>query len=269
MADYPRYRQIAEELRAQIEAGELRPGSRLPSELDLRDRYNASRNTVRDAVKLLAGQRLIETRHGQGMFVAQRTTPLTLTVTVDPKDGLVGVEGQAAFTQIRRQGRHVSGSVPRVEVHNASEEIAEQLRVQAGSQVITRRQEWRVDGAPWALQLTTYPGTLGASAPALLVASDIETGAIAYIEESAGIAETGRRDLILQRQATGEEARFFALPDDAQVPVTVVVRTGYQATGAGLAPLRATTTVYLADRVRFVADSGIVPPVDGAPPPAN
>ena len=48
----PMYRQIAEDLRRQIEAGELAPGAQLRTELELREKYNASRNTVRDAIKL-------------------------------------------------------------------------------------------------------------------------------------------------------------------------------------------------------------------------
>ena len=264
MADF-RYRQIAEELRARIESGEIRPGGQLPTELELRNHYEASRNTVRDAVKLLATQGLVVTRRGQGMFVNQRTAPLRLTLAVDPKDGLVGVEGEAAFAMVQMHDRCLSASVPRVEVHPASPEDAGLLCVPAGDDVITRRQQWHVDGMAWALQTTMYPGDLAAGAPALLTASDIRTGTIAYIEQTTGIAEAGRQDLITQRRASAEEALFFGLPDDAYVPVTVVVRTGYRASGADLVPLRVTVTVYLADRVRFAVDSGIVPPEDEVP----
>ena len=45
----PMYRQIADDLRGQIESGELEPGQQLRTELELRERYEASRNTVRDA----------------------------------------------------------------------------------------------------------------------------------------------------------------------------------------------------------------------------
>ena len=45
----PMYRQIAEDLRRQIEDGELRPGGQLRTELELTKKYNASRNTVRYA----------------------------------------------------------------------------------------------------------------------------------------------------------------------------------------------------------------------------
>jgi DNA-binding transcriptional MocR family regulator len=54
----PMYRQIAEDIQRSIEAGELRPGSQLPTELELRDRYSVSRNTVRDAIKLLINRGL-------------------------------------------------------------------------------------------------------------------------------------------------------------------------------------------------------------------
>ena len=49
----PMYRQIAEDLRHQIEAGALQPGQQLRTELELREHYGASRNTVRDAIKWL------------------------------------------------------------------------------------------------------------------------------------------------------------------------------------------------------------------------
>ncbi|HEY4462402.1 MAG TPA: GntR family transcriptional regulator, partial [Streptosporangiaceae bacterium] len=43
----PKYRAIADELREQIESGQLPPGSQLPTEIELQDRFSASRNTIR------------------------------------------------------------------------------------------------------------------------------------------------------------------------------------------------------------------------------
>ena len=70
----PIYRQIADDLRHQIETGELRPGEQLETEIELREKYNASRNTIRDAIKLLTTRGLIETRPGQGTFVVRRSS---------------------------------------------------------------------------------------------------------------------------------------------------------------------------------------------------
>ena len=66
------YRQIAEDLREQIESAELQPGQQLRTELKLRKRYGASRNTVRDAIKWLMNLGLVETRAGQGTFVVKK-----------------------------------------------------------------------------------------------------------------------------------------------------------------------------------------------------
>ncbi len=72
----PMWRQIAEDLRQKIESGELGSGDvALPTELELRETYNASRNTVRDAVKWLATRGLVVTRAGKGTFVARQPDP--------------------------------------------------------------------------------------------------------------------------------------------------------------------------------------------------
>lgn len=77
----PMYRQIAEQLRLRIESGELAPGSQLPTELVLREEFNASRNTVRDAIKWLTNLGLVDTRPGQGTFVAEAIDPFVTTLS--------------------------------------------------------------------------------------------------------------------------------------------------------------------------------------------
>ena len=81
MAGSPMYKIIAEQLRAKIESGEYRPGQQLPTELELRDQYNASRNTVRDAIKTLVDAGLIEALSSRGTFVKQSIVPFEITVT--------------------------------------------------------------------------------------------------------------------------------------------------------------------------------------------
>jgi len=71
----PMYREIADELRQQIESGEFEAGGQLPTEQDLQKLYSASRNTIRDAIKQLTTLGLVETRPGQGTFVVPRLIP--------------------------------------------------------------------------------------------------------------------------------------------------------------------------------------------------
>jgi DNA-binding GntR family transcriptional regulator len=58
----PMYRQIAEDLQHRIDSGELQRGAQVPTEIELREQYDASRNTVRDAIKWLVTRGLVETR---------------------------------------------------------------------------------------------------------------------------------------------------------------------------------------------------------------
>ncbi|MGA4994846.1 GntR family transcriptional regulator [Nonomuraea bangladeshensis] len=64
-----RYQVIAAWLRERIERGELVPGDLLPSEAALRRRFQASRNTVRQALALLEQEGLVVAEHGRGRFV--------------------------------------------------------------------------------------------------------------------------------------------------------------------------------------------------------
>jgi GntR family transcriptional regulator, transcriptional repressor for pyruvate dehydrogenase complex len=68
----PAYRQVADDLRGQIMRGAVGAGERLPSESELATAFGVSRSTVREALRVLASQHLIETRRGVrgGSFVA-------------------------------------------------------------------------------------------------------------------------------------------------------------------------------------------------------
>jgi GntR family transcriptional regulator len=65
-----RYREIADDLRTRVEAGEFGTGRVLPSESDLSASYDASRVTVRKALEVLRDEGLVSSRQGFGWFVA-------------------------------------------------------------------------------------------------------------------------------------------------------------------------------------------------------
>ena len=54
------YEQVADALHRQVVTGELEPGSRLPTEVELASGFGVSRATVREALRLLAAQSLME-----------------------------------------------------------------------------------------------------------------------------------------------------------------------------------------------------------------
>jgi GntR family transcriptional regulator len=256
MAD-PVYRQIAEDLRRQIEDGGLAPGQQLLTELELRERYNASRNTVRDAIKWLTARGLVETRPGQGTFVAQRITPFITTLTGDPQTGFGGGEGHIYEMAVKATARVATATEPRVEIQQAAGMIASELQVADGSAVVSRHQRRFIDGTPWSLQTSFYPMRLvELGAIRLIQATDIPQGTIPYLTQTLGIKQAGWRDLITVRNPDETETAVFRLPDDGRVSMIETRRTAFDQGGT---PVRLTFSVYPADRNWFVVNVGRVP----------
>jgi DNA-binding GntR family transcriptional regulator len=65
----PLYQQLADELRQQIESGQIRKGEQIPSESYLRQEHGVSRGTVRQAVSLLREWDLVITLPGRATVV--------------------------------------------------------------------------------------------------------------------------------------------------------------------------------------------------------
>ncbi len=68
----PLYQQVMVQLAELIHQGQFRPGDRLPSERELAQRLHVSRPTVREALRVMQLQGLIESRRGAGNFIAAR-----------------------------------------------------------------------------------------------------------------------------------------------------------------------------------------------------
>lgn len=69
MSDRRLYKSVAKQILALIQAGEFAPGSRLPGERDLADRFDVSRVVVREAEIALETMGHIEVRTGSGAYV--------------------------------------------------------------------------------------------------------------------------------------------------------------------------------------------------------
>ncbi len=90
---------LALHLIAQIEAGALKPGDRLPTEQRLAAAHGVSRTVVREAVHQLKSKALVLSRQGSGVFVAERSPhqPLAFDPTV-----LDSVQAVVHVVEVRR-----------------------------------------------------------------------------------------------------------------------------------------------------------------------
>lgn len=57
-----------------VEAEGLRPGDRIPTEAELKERFGGSRPTIREALKLLEQDGVVDVEHGRGRFLTAAGT---------------------------------------------------------------------------------------------------------------------------------------------------------------------------------------------------
>src|SRR5215467_1849647 len=77
-----RYRDIAARLQKEIRLGHTDVGQLLPTETELMERYSASRQTVREALRILLDQGLIVRRAGLGSVVIASEPPALFSHSV-------------------------------------------------------------------------------------------------------------------------------------------------------------------------------------------
>lgn len=138
----PKHVQLREILRGLIET-DLPPGSPIPSERELADRYAVSRLTVRSAIGRLVADGLLTTVRGKGTYTAQRRMELQLYLM--------------SFTaDMRRRGRAPSTDVLRAETGVPPAATATALDLAPGEPAYRLCRLRRADGTPLALERGWY-----------------------------------------------------------------------------------------------------------------
>ncbi|MCW8379391.1 GntR family transcriptional regulator [Streptomyces justiciae] len=252
MSKQPKYQQVADALRRDIDSGTYGPGARLPSESDLMARFSASRNTVRAGLNVLVSQGLVSSSQGLGYEVRKHEV---FVLNASRFENLTFPQnGDSYVTDVTNAGRRPHQTF-RVEMTNAPEYIAQRLKVEVGSRAVLRFCHRFVDDVPWSTQATHYPDWLIEKAPRLTEPGDIAEGTTRYLA-SLGIDQTGYADEIATRMPTPDEARLLEIA--AGVPVLLWTRTGY----SDGRPVRCTVTTLRGDLNRMNYEIGDLPTRD-------
>ncbi|MCK1813284.1 GntR family transcriptional regulator [Streptomyces sp. XM4011] len=248
----PPFKQVANDLRAEILRGEYAPGDKLPSENQLAGRFGHTRVTVRKGLEVLKSEGLTVSHQGKGVFVRERPhVNLRQTGTKYRERRATGVANFNA--EAAAQGRKANQVIREVVEAAAPPEIAERLGIEAGAPMVARRLLFLVDGQPMQLVDACYDAQL-ARGTRLAEATKIRGGANAYIEDPEG--PIARRivqfveDLDV-RMPLPAEAEQLEIPSG--VPVARVIRTAYDPSGS---PLEVLDSIVPCDRhiFRYVID---------------
>jgi GntR family phosphonate transport system transcriptional regulator len=139
------WRQIADALEADIVAGRLASGDRVPTEALLSERFAVNRHTVRRALAHLAQRGLVRSTQGKGTFVEPR--PLAYPI------------GQKTrFSEVMaKAGKEARGELVSAEHVQADAAMAEALAVEPGAPVLVMHTINRADGVALSLSRTWLP----------------------------------------------------------------------------------------------------------------
>ena len=192
MARNPLYFRIQRDIAESIGAGDFPPGSRIPSEAALAERYGVTRMTVRQAVDGLISDGLVTRRQGSGTYVlrplqAQRALNRLTSFTEDMQ-----AQGhRAASTELERGEREPSPFVQ------------EQLELQDGAHVILLERLRSLGDEPVALHRVWLPLWL---APELARRSIDGASLYQTLEQDLGIRLSSARQRITAVAATKRQA---------------------------------------------------------------
>jgi GntR family transcriptional regulator len=225
----PLYQQLQRGVRNAIRSGALALDDALPSERQLAEELRVSRITVRQAIKGLVEEGLLESRQGAGTFVRQRIEKNFAKLTSFSED-------------MRSRGFIPSSAWLKRAQGMVTPEEALKLAVSPGTRVLRFHRLRFADGAPMALEYATIvaeflpsPESVEASLYSALQASGHRpTRALQRL-----------RALILDR----EQARLLKAPiGDAGL---LVERLGYLADGRAV---ELSQSIYRGSQYDFVAE---------------
>lgn len=234
--------QIADHLRKQISSGDLRPGTAIPSETDLREEWNASRGTVRSAVRKLEEEGLVMSRHGRGSFVRRQRSLFRLSTSRYQRGPgtqppvMAEVESSNAVSNIKYDTAQV----------RAPREIAERLQISEGDPVSRTHYTFFADGEPVQSSVQWEPLHLVRGTP-VEIPEEGELGKQGVIAryDSIGLYVTHVHESIASRMPTPEEDRLLDIPPG--VPLFAITRTHWANTTA----VETADIVVPADRYRI------------------
>lgn len=121
------YEQIVRQIQEAIRDNALTEGDRLPTERELAETFGVSRSVVREAIKVLSAQGLVESRQGSGLYVRNRpvesvTRAIVLSVSPD----------EAAVDQLFEFRRLLEVDAVRLAAERATADLIEQLEATIG-----------------------------------------------------------------------------------------------------------------------------------------
>ena len=227
-----KYETIAQDIQNRIEEGDLAPNDKLPTVVDLCDRYGVSKITVKRAFEILTEKGLIASKRGSGTYV-KNTTELFDTGTVDPlvviRDGLR--EDTFGFTRSDQpigftashsaRGRKVSSVVYDFSVMNPPDDVARHLSISPDDFTYYFCRVRCLEDDPITIEYTYMPIDVTPG----LKRDQLYHSVYAFVQGTLGLKISSFHRIVRAVAATEEEAGRLQL--DAGAPLLEISQVGF------------------------------------------
>lgn len=232
----PLHHQVYLDLRSALDAGEWRPGDRLPTERDLAGRYGCSLITVRRALTELAREQRIERTRGRGTFVLRPWIDRDIADTM-------------SFTEeMQRRGLDPATCLVAARSERAGEAVANALGLAPGSPTLYLERLRLAGGEPLLLEQVHLPA---GRFPGLL-ASDLEHSSLyELLTDRYGTRIVRAREILEPVLLRAREARL--LDQRPGSPALLIEGVAFSSDGSpaefGRSYVRGDRTRYYVERV--------------------
>ncbi|WAL65593.1 GntR family transcriptional regulator [Amycolatopsis cynarae] len=231
-------KEVAARLRAAIKAGELKPGTRLPTNEKLRERFGAGKNTISSAIQLLKGEGLLSGVGGGPVHV--RVIPTTSNRSneryhvekelarapeeVRRRNGVAELDSSVSVAQL-------SKDTATYEVVNPSSDVAEVLGISESDYVLRRTYlRQHREGEGFSRTFSYIPYEIVRDYPPLLDANNEPwPGGTLHQLYTAGVEVAKIVDHVSARMPTDEEIKLYDIPFG--VPVIPIRKVSYDTNG--------------------------------------
>ena len=244
----PLWSQVLEDLRSRLSDGEF--ANEFPTDAKLREHYQVSRQTVREALRRLQTEGLIERGRGRGTFVRQRP--------IEQQMGTL----YSLFRSAEEQGFDQRSVVRFLETRRDAE-AAGMLGCDPGEPLVYLERLRLIDGNPVVLDCSWLPARMASS---LLDADFTHTALYKEMELRCGLRPDSGWEQVSPLLPTPEQRELLGLKP--RTPAYCIERLACQ----GRMRVEWRHGVIRADRFRFVArwgdgrvDAAFEPPAVGRP----
>lgn len=252
-AKLPKYAEIAASIRGKIEAGDLGPGDRIPSEKDLADEHAVARPTAARAIALLRSEGWVTSSEREGSRVRARPALRVRAVShyLRAKPG----ENTSPFARdAEREGKHPDWDHETVQL-KADQRTAERLRIAVGDPVMRTAYVYKADGLPVQTAVSWEPYAVVGDTPIEFPEkpeSQVETTGVVARMDLIGVHVDRVLERVRSREATAAERLTLNIPEG--IWVVAIDRTQW----AGDLAVEITDIVIPADRYALEYDIPIL-----------